>query len=217
MHPGWIVRVRGLVQGVGFRPTVWQLARDAGIKGSVRNTAAGVVIELACGAAERDGFLAALAASLPTLARIDGLEVEAASFATKHAGFEITESESGAVSASVVADAAICPACAAEILDPADRRFGYAFANCTHCGPRLTILRAIPYDRANTAMAGFAMCEDCRAEYGDPSDRRFHAQPIACEACGPRLWLEAAEGVDVPAGTPLDAAAALISPAKSWP
>ena len=210
MNRGWIVRVRGLVQGVGFRPTVWQLARARGLKGSVRNTSAGVVIELACDEAERDGFLSALAASLPKLARIDGLEVEPTEFEAEPTAFLIANSEEGAVSASVVADAAICPACAAEIGDPSNRRFGYAFANCTHCGPRLTILRAIPYDRANTCMAAFAMCAACRAEYDDAGDRRFHAQPIACEACGPRLWLAAADGVAVPTGDPLEAAAALI-------
>lgn len=210
MNEGWIVRVRGLVQGVGFRPTVWQLARAHGIRGSVRNTSAGVVIELACGEAERDGFLAALTSSLPTLARIDGLQVAPATFEVEHAGFAILGSEAGQISASVVADAAICEACAAEICDPSNRRFGYAFANCTHCGPRLTILRAIPYDRASTAMADFAMCADCRAEYGDPADRRFHAQPIACAECGPRLWLVATEGIAAPGGDPLAAAATLI-------
>lgn len=210
MQQGWIVRVGGLVQGVGFRPTVWQVAQARGTRGSVRNTSAGVVIELACDEAERDGFLAALTTSLPTLARIDRLEVEPATFAAEHGTFTIAGSEAGEISASVVADAAICTACAAEIADPSNRRFGYAFANCTHCGPRLTILRAIPYDRANTAMAAFPMCAACRAEYGDPADRRFHAQPIACADCGPRLRLEAAEGIAVPSGDPLAAAAGLI-------
>lgn len=210
MAGGWRIRVAGLVQGVGFRPTVWQVATGLGIAGRVRNTAAGVTIEIAGGEGTRDDFLQALRAALPPLARIDTLTVEPCEVAENPAGFEIAESEGGAVSAAIVADAMLCPACAADIADPGNRRFRYAFTNCTHCGPRLSIIRRIPYDRAHTAMAAFPMCSRCAEEYANPADRRYHAEPIACADCGPKLWLETAPGVKEPDPDPLEAAARLI-------
>lgn len=188
------IRVRGLVQGVGFRPTVWRLAQRFGLTGEVLNDSEGVLIR-AWGREEAiERFEAALANDPPPLARIDAMEQRriAAGVVAPRA-FTIVESERGAVATEVAADAATCPACLAEVLDPGDRRYRYPFANCTHCGPRLSIIRAIPYDRASTSMAAFAMCDSCRREYTDPADRRFHAEPIACPECGPRAWVEEGE------------------------
>lgn len=190
--------MRGLVQGVGFRPTVWRLAQACGLLGDVRNDGAGVLIRVA-GTRDAIGrFCTLLRDECPPLARIDALERSATRLPPDLDGFHIIASESGEVHTGVVADAATCAACRAEIDDPADRRYRYPFTNCTHCGPRLSIVRGIPYDRANTSMAVFPMCPACRAEYEDPTDRRFHAQPNACPVCGPRVWLEA------PDGAPLD-------------
>jgi hydrogenase maturation protein HypF len=180
------------VQGVGLRPTVWQLAREHGLRGWVGNDGAGVTAVL-CGAQDAiSGLIEALRRAPPPLARIDAIERVSVAIPPDCTGFRIIESHTDAVHTGIVPDAATCPECLAEILDPASRRFRYPFANCTHCGPRLSIIEAIPYDRATTTMRAFPMCAACAAEYGDPADRRFHAQPIACAACGPRVWLEPA-------------------------
>lgn len=187
---GRAIRVRGLVQGVGFRPTAWRLARDCGLVGEVWNDAEGVMV-LAWGeSADLERFLHRLRHDCPPLARIDAVEWADAEGAPAGDEFRIAPSRGGEVHTGVVPDAATCPACLAEIRDPADRRYRYPFTNCTHCGPRLSIVRAVPYDRANTSMAEFTLCPACRAEYEDPEDRRFHAQPTACPECGPRAWLE---------------------------
>ena len=208
------IRVRGLVQGVGFRPTVWRLANDLNLVGDVRNDGAGVLIHAAGPAAALRDFLERLWRETPPLSRIDGIEVTNLSHAPGGSEFIILESDSGAVRTGVVPDAATCPACLSDVTKPEDRRYRYAFANCTHCGPRLSIVRAIPYDRANTSMAPFELCQDCAAEYHDPADRRFHAQPTACAVCGPRLWLEDAKGrrLEEPTdGEPLAKAQALLT------
>lgn len=181
------IRVRGQVQGVGFRPFVWQLAERLGITGSVRNDAEGVLI-LAEGPG-LDAFEAALRAEAPPLARVDSVESSEAEVLARD--FTIEASGPKGAETAVTPDAATCEACAAEVREPGRRR-GYAFTNCTHCGPRFTILKGLPYDRAQTTMAPFPLCPACRAEYEDPADRRFHAQPVACPDCGPRLWLEPA-------------------------
>jgi hydrogenase maturation protein HypF len=200
------IRVRGQVQGVGFRPFVWQLAQEFGLRGRVWNDAEGVGIEAA--GAHLDGFAAAIRARAPKLARVDAVEVYAF-LGDLPEGFEIAESRGRGAETRVTPDAATCPDCAAEIRGKG-RRQGYAFTNCTHCGPRFTILRGLPYDRAQTTMAAFPMCPDCRAEYGDPADRRFHAQPVACPACGPRLWLEVG-GQELPGDSIALAAARLAA------
>jgi len=197
------IRVRGQVQGVGFRPFVWQLAQRFGIKGQVANDVHGVLI-LAVGG-DLDGFQAALEAEAPPLARVDTIDIGPHVFSNAPAGFDIAHSRGQGADTGVTPDAATCPACALEIRDPAQRRHGHAFTNCTHCGPRFSILRALPYDRAMTSMAAFTMCDACGAEYRDPADRRFHAQPVACPVCGPRLWLEVA-GAEQP-GDPVAGAA----------
>jgi hydrogenase maturation protein HypF len=184
-----LVRVRGLVQGVGFRPAVWRLAQCYGLRGWVGNDGAGVIMSIQGGADAIAGFLVELRTAPPPLARIEAIEVTPGASLPLCDDFRIVASSGGAVRTGVVPDAAICPACRAEIRDTAARRHGYPFANCTQCGPRLSIITAIPYDRANTTMRAFPMCAACAAEYSDPADRRFHAQPIACPACGPRVWL----------------------------
>ncbi len=194
---GESIRVRGLVQGVGFRPTVWRHARKLGLQGDVRNDGAGVLIRAWGEPGAIDALCEALGRDCPPLARIDALERQPLREPPATAGFAILMSDPSRVRTGVVPDAATCAACRAEILDPADRRYRYPFTNCTHCGPRLSIVRAIPYDRANTSMAGFSLCPDCLAEYQDPSDRRFHAQPNACPECGPRVWLEDRQGKPV--------------------
>ncbi|PWJ21856.1 carbamoyltransferase HypF [Jannaschia seohaensis] len=182
------IRVRGQVQGVGFRPFVWELARRHGVTGTVLNDAEGVLVEAA--GEGLAAFEAALAAEAPPLARVDAVEGTDADL-PPCGDFTIAASGAAGAETRVTPDAATCADCAAEIRDPSARRFGYPFTNCTNCGPRLTILRALPYDRARTTMAPFEMCAACRAEYEDPADRRFHAQPIACPACGPQAWCEA--------------------------
>jgi len=182
------IRVRGLVQGVGFRPFVYGLARRCALTGWVLNDDAGVLLEVQ--GSFIAPFLSALRAELPPLARIDAVEVERvpADTRTHETAFEIRESARGArVSTGIGSDAAPCAACLMECFDPGDRRHRYPFLNCTHCGPRFTITRQLPYDRAQTSMARFPLCAACEREYHDPLDRRFHAQPTACPDCGPRL------------------------------
>lgn len=180
------IRVRGQVQGVGFRPHVHALAQRFGLTGWVLNDPQGVLIEVQ-GAATA-AFRTALSDEAPPLARIDSVVCETVPPLPGEGSFAIRHSESaGAITTGIGPDAAVCPACLAELFDPADRRYRYAFLNCTHCGPRYTITRRLPYDRPQTAMAGFPLCPDCMAEYRDPADRRFHAQPTACPTCGPRL------------------------------
>jgi len=209
---GVSIRVRGLVQGVGFRPHVWRIAHELGLSGDVRNDAEGVLIRAFGPRAALDALRAALADRAPPLARIDAIEAAPLEAAAPDA-FTIVASGVGEVTTGIVPDAATCPACLADIRDPNNHRYRYAFTNCTHCGPRLSIVRAIPYDRATTSMAAFEMCPACRAEYDNPADRRFHAQPNACAVCGPKLWLEGADGTRLPPGDARDeieAAARLI-------
>ncbi|TYC60694.1 carbamoyltransferase HypF [Rhodobacterales bacterium] len=184
------IRVSGLVQGVGFRPHVWRLARDLTLTGMVRNDGEGVEID-AWGPEEGlSRFVEALQEAPPPLARVDAVSWVDLDGPPQEGSFEIVASRGGMITTGVVPDAATCPECLSDMRDPANRRFGYAFAICTHCGPRLSILHAIPYDRGNTSMSRFPVCDACSSEYEDPVDRRFHAQPIACPDCGPRLWLE---------------------------
>lgn len=196
------IRVRGLVQGVGFRPTVWRLATELNLTGWVRNDGGGVLLEVWGAENARDRLIERLRAEAPPLSRIESIERHACS-GRAPADFQIIASVAGAVSTGVVPDAAVCADCLAELRDPADRRYRYPFINCTHCGPRFSIVRAVPYDRANTSMAAFQMCPACQAEYDDPADRRYHAQPNACPACGPRVWLEAADGEPIAAEDPI--------------
>ncbi len=187
-------RVTGTVQGVGFRPFVYGLAERHALAGFVLNDGGGVAIEVEGNPAALDAFAAALTREAPSLARIEAVRSRTVP-ARGDAGFVIEQSAAAAVTALVPPDVATCDDCLGELADPDDRRYRYPFINCTQCGPRFTIVRSLPYDRANTTMAGFALCPDCRREYEDPADRRFHAEPIACPVCGPRLSMPLDEAV----------------------
>ncbi|NIA02620.1 MAG: carbamoyltransferase HypF [Planctomycetia bacterium] len=186
------LRVRGLVQGVGFRPTVWHLAKKYNLSGQVLNDGEGVSIDIWGITPQLEGFIAALASECPPLARIDSINEEPLNSSDENycTNFKIIKSRDTEVHTGIVPDAASCHACIVDTTNPDNRRYRYPFSNCTHCGPRLSIIDAIPYDRKNTSMAAFKLCKDCQQEYDDPSNRRFHAQPNACPVCGPRVWLE---------------------------
>ncbi len=206
---GEAIRVTGIVQGVGLRPFVWRLANACGLAGQVWNDAEGVLIHAWGEAGPLEAFVRRLRAEPPPLASIEAIvRTPLPGERVTDAQFRIVDSRAGEVRTGVSADAATCADCLREVLDPANRRYRYPFTNCTHCGPRLSIVRAIPYDRANTSMAAFALCPRCRAEYEDPADRRFHAQPNACPDCGPQAWLEDAAGERLPLAAGEDAVAA---------
>jgi hydrogenase maturation protein HypF len=204
------IRVRGRVQGVGFRPTVWRLASELGLDGEVLNDGDGVLIRLQGSEACVETMLSRLVREPPPLARIDRIERQPF-YGPVTGGFRIAESGAGPPRTEISPDAALCALCAEEILAAGARRHRYAFTNCTHCGPRLSIVRAIPYDRGTTTMAAFPLCPDCEREYRDPADRRFHAEPIACPACGPQLALVGFDGGEPIPGDPIAAAARLIA------
>ena len=205
------LRVTGTVQGVGFRPFVYRLAADLALAGWVGNDSLGVILEAEGPAPALDSLAERLVAEAPPLARIESVVAEAVA-PTGGTGFTVIDSrDAGAPAVAVPVDVATCDDCLRELADPADRRFGYPFVNCTNCGPRYTIIRSIPYDRASTTMAGFVMCADCRREYEDPADRRFHAEPTCCPVCGPQLTLLAPDGgVLAKAGEALDTAVDLL-------
>ena len=185
------IEVRGIVQGVGFRPFVYKLANSLGLTGCVFNSSSGVIIEIEGGESEVDAFIKALREHPPQLAEITGIAISETEV-RGGASFSILESQEEAGGFSLVSpDMGTCDACWSDFGDPQNRRYGYPFTNCTHCGPRYTIIQDIPYDRRSTTMACFPMCPACAAEYADPNDRRFHAQPNACPACGPSLELVA--------------------------
>ena len=192
--PATRIRVRGQVQGVGFRPFVYRLAAELGLTGWVLNDADGVEIEAQGSEEALDALRLRLKDEAPDLARVDEVTVSPAAVDPQRADFRILASRGGHAHTAITPDAAICAACLEDILDPANRRYRYPFTNCTHCGPRYTITRHLPYDRPSTSMAKFVQCPDCQAEYDDPLDRRFHAQPNACAVCGPQLTLVDADG-----------------------
>lgn len=203
--------VRGAVQGVGFRPFVYRMAHQHALAGWCRNASIGVVIEAEGQRRALEAFRLALEQQAPPHAAIHGVETSWLD-ATGLPPFHIRESaDDGAPTAVVMPDIALCEACRGELLDPSNRRYRYPFINCTNCGPRFSIMHALPYDRASTSMRGFPMCPACRREYEDPRDRRFHAEPIACPVCGPQvaLW-DAARRVVAERDTALVAAATAI-------
>ncbi|MGH3077591.1 MAG: carbamoyltransferase HypF [Gaiellaceae bacterium] len=190
------IRVRGVVQGVGFRPFVHRLATRGGLGGFVLNDGEGVVVEVEGSERTLEAFLQALIDEAPPLARVDSVEADRVAVLGE-SSFAVVASRAAGGSALVPPDVATCDACLEELFDSGDRRYRYPFLNCTDCGPRFTIVRSVPYDRSSTTMAGFPLCADCRREYEDPGDRRFHAEPIACPACGPRLSVPLQEAVAV--------------------
>lgn len=203
------LQIQGIVQGVGFRPFVFQLATGLGLDGWVQNRPEGVLVEIQGLGEALAAFLGRLRTDLPRAARIQRLNTGALPERAGDGPFRILPSAGeGERLPSIPADLAICPACAAEVLDPAARRHRYPFTNCTECGPRYSIIAALPYDRPATAMAGFTLCPDCGREYRDPLDRRFHAQPVACPECGPRLAFLGPGGAPGPFGEAALAAAA---------
>ncbi len=200
---GRLISIRGIVQGVGFRPWVYRLAHQAGIRGGVRNDSTGVSIEAFGTSTDLAHFVRQLEKTPPPAAAIAELSWEAIP-AQERSAFEIEQSQAGNEHrVSIPADLATCESCLEEIFDPTNRRYRYAFTNCTDCGPRFTIVREVPYDRPATTMAVFDMCPRCQAEYDDPSNRRFHAQPNACPDCGPQLRLLNAHGSEVPTKDPV--------------
>jgi hydrogenase maturation protein HypF len=190
------LRVTGVVQGVGYRPFVHRLAEELGVRGTVCNDSAGVLIDAAAPETALAEFTRRLRDDAPALAAVRTItRVDERADGEPPEGFRIVTSAlaPGAITA-LPPDVAVCPACLAEMRDPDDRRYRYPFVTCTECGPRFTITLRMPYDRPNTTMAGFALCTACRAEYDDPHDRRHHAQPLACPTCGPQVALRAGDG-----------------------
>ncbi len=185
------------MQGVGFRPFVHRLASAHGLAGFVLNDGGGVVIEAEGAATALDAFAAELVSEAPPLARVESLAAVPVAVVHDDAFAIRLSADNGGAAAAIPPDVATCEDCLRELFDPRDRRYRYPFLNCTQCGPRFTIVRSVPYDRARTTMAGFELCTDCRREYEDPSDRRFHAEPIACPVCGPRLSMPLEDAVAV--------------------
>jgi hydrogenase maturation protein HypF len=204
------IDVTGIVQGVGFRPFIFRLAQECNLTGFIANTPAGVTIEVQGESDRLDRFLGRLPAELPPLAKITSLlprDAEPQAEST----FRILSSRLDAPPKALISpDVAVCCDCLREMMSPRDRRFRYPFINCTNCGPRFTIIRDIPYDRARTSMASFQMCAACQTEYDDPANRRFHAQPNACWDCGPQLQLWSADGSHLNVPEPLREAARLL-------
>src|SRR5271166_3234377 len=207
---GYKIEITGISQGVGFRPFIYRLAREEGLTGSVRNDAAGVTVEAFGSRVALDRFVRRLIAEAPAPARLKSVRASLLKFEHR-LHFEITASELRTERrVSIPADMATCPECVAEIFDRGNRRFGYAFSNCTNCGPRFSIALDVPYDRNATTMAPFKMCAECKREYEDPANRRFHAEPNACPDCGPRLRLLEAAGEELASSDPIGDAARAV-------
>ena len=202
------IRVTGVVQGVGFRPFVWRLAQELELAGWVRNDAAGAEIAAEGAADAMRALLERLRRDAPPLARVDAVEAQSAT-PQGCRDFVIVASQGGRVSTAIGHDTAVCDGCLAELCDPQDRRWRHAFITCTHCGPRYTVTRRLPYDRPQTSLAAFPLCAECAREYADPADRRYHAETTCCPNCGPRLALMDAQGAALP-GDPITATLTLL-------
>ncbi|MGC9064667.1 MAG: acylphosphatase, partial [bacterium] len=184
--------VYGVVQGVGFRPFIYKLAKEYHLNGWVLNTSSSVEIEIEGKPEDIEGFISDIKRKSPPLARIEKISIEEVK-PNNYSDFVIKESKKDLGYQLISPDIATCDECLKELFSPNNRRYLYPFINCTNCGPRFTIIKDIPYDRKNTTMERFKMCKDCEKEYGDPMNRRFHAQPNACPVCGPKVWLEGIE------------------------
>ena len=206
------LRIAGQVQGVGFRPFLYRLGVELGVAGRVWNDPGGVTLVAIGSAARVDELVRRMETNCPRLARIDRVDVleEGPAAGDAPGDFRIEESDRRSAARGIVTvDTSTCTVCLAEILHPQDRRYRHAMVNCTDCGPRYSIIRDLPYDRARTTMTGFDMCPDCAAEYADPASRRFHAQPTCCPQCGPQVRLEDAGGIEI-VGDPFEEAARLL-------
>lgn len=188
------IHIIGIVQGVGFRPFIYNLSKKFNLQGWVRNSASGVDIEVTGHEAAVEGFITAIPKSAPPLAQIDSMDTHEIDLQDFDDFTIIKSKDRSSDFIPISPDVAICDQCRDELFDPKERRYRYPFINCTNCGPRFSIIKDIPYDRPKTTMAGFAMCNACRVEYENPGDRRFHAQPIACPVCGPQVWFEIKHG-----------------------
>ena len=208
------VRIHGIVQGVGFRPFIHKLVREYRLGGTIKNTSSGVELELEGERPELERFVADIPLRAPALALIERVETAYSAELRHFQGFEILKSRTEELRNTLISpDVGICADCRRELLDPADRRYRYPFINCTNCGPRFTIIRDLPYDRARTSMSRFPMCPDCAREYHDIEDRRYHAQPDCCPVCGPRVFFLDAEGREVP-GDAIELARAALKEGK---
>jgi hydrogenase maturation protein HypF len=187
---GQFIKIKGIVQGVGFRPFIFNLAENHHLTGWVRNSSSGVEITVNGDKSDIDKFIAEIRLNAPPLARIDSVITEIIPVDHFDSFTILASLEESGNFVPISPDISICPDCQREMFDQQDRRYRYPFINCTNCGPRFSIIRDIPYDRPKTTMAGFSLCKNCRREYEDPRDRRFHAQPVACPDCGPQVWLE---------------------------
>lgn len=206
--------IRGRVQGVGFRPFIWRTAQAEGLSGFVHNSGEGVTVELQGSSSQLAAFQLQLQQHLPPLAQIDSMQQTLLDPLPDEDGFEIRSSSGSTTQARLPADSATCPACLAELFNPADRRYRYPFINCTDCGPRYTVTHRLPYDRANTSMLPFLLCPTCRSEYQSPHSRRFHAEPTACPDCGPQLQLTDRFGIALN-GDPLHGAWQILQMGRS--
>ncbi|HOL64164.1 MAG TPA: Sua5/YciO/YrdC/YwlC family protein, partial [Accumulibacter sp.] len=207
------IRVSGVVQGVGYRPFVWRLARELGLAGWVRNDSRGVEIEVRGAVAQVNRLIERLQHDAPPLARVNSVTTREAEPEDSGNCFVIIDSRSGRAATMIGHDTSVCRDCLSEMFDPGDRRWRYAFTNCTNCGPRYTISRSLPYDRARTSLKSFVMCPRCQLEHRRPEDRRFHTEANCCAKCGPQLFLLDAEGHRV-AEDPIAGALALLREGK---
>ena len=207
------IEIKGIVQGVGFRPTVYRLANEYNLKGFVFNDSKGVTLDIEGDSEDISSFLEELKKNPPPLSKIEEIKSENLP-AKEFDEFKIIESEESEERTTLVSpDISTCEDCKGELLNPKDRRYLYPFVNCTNCGPRFTITEELPYDRKNTTMKIFEMCEKCKTEYGNPEDRRFHAQPNACRECGPHLELLNSKGKKQ-RGNPVNRAIKLLKKGK---
>ncbi|MFW5714289.1 MAG: Sua5/YciO/YrdC/YwlC family protein, partial [Brevefilum sp.] len=204
------IHINGIVQGVGFRPFIYNLAEEFGLKGWVRNSASGVDIEITGSKPVLEAFLAAIPDAAPPLAQIDTIDSHTIELQPFNDFTIVRSKDRSSDFIPVSPDVAVCDQCRDEMFDPSDRRFRYPFINCTNCGPRFSIIKDIPYDRPKTTMAAFVMCDDCLEEYENPADRRFHAQPVACPKCGPQVWFE------IEPGKPISTKDQAITQAREW-
>ncbi|MFQ3574467.1 MAG: acylphosphatase, partial [Thermodesulfovibrionales bacterium] len=185
----FLINIKGIVQGVGFRPFIYNLAIARNLKGFVKNTSGGVIIDAQ--GENLEGFILSVRKDHPPLAKIEHIDIKELPVTSDYDEFTITESDDELSRFTLISqDVSICKDCLAELLNPLDRRYHYPFINCTNCGPRYSIIQRVPYDRANTTMSAFKMCQECLDEYTNPTNRRFHAQPNACFECGPHVWLD---------------------------